>query len=114
MTHASGVASSSAIFGDLVNMVPPMLHELSITGVGMRFSLPRTDTHLSDVAPVDTTHGRLLILFGIFPFFDFFYYLTSLLCRCLFLLLGVGILLRLELRSTLWSLLVHKAYVLFY
>ena len=72
MAHASGVASNGTVLGDLVNMVPPILYELSIMGMGTRFSLPRADTLLSNVASADTTHVSLLTLFKVFPFFDLF------------------------------------------
>ena len=53
------MASGGVILGDLVNTVPLMLYVLSITGVGMRFSLLRAGTPLLGVAPVDTTHVSL-------------------------------------------------------
>ena len=113
-THASGVASSGAILGDLVNTVPPMLYGLLIigTGTGTRFFLPRAGTPLSDVDPMDATHVSLLTLLGFFSLFVC--YLIPLLCRYLFLLLSLGVLPRSVHRNILWSLLARRAYVLFY
>ena len=73
MAHASGMLSSGAILSDLVNTVPPMLYGLSIIGARTRFSLPRADIPLLDVAPADTTYVSLLTLFGVFSFFDLFF-----------------------------------------
>ena len=70
--HASGVASSGAVLGDLVSTMPSILYGLSIIGTGTRFALTKTGTHLSDIGPADTTHVSLSTLFGIFPFFDLF------------------------------------------
>ena len=71
MAHASGVASSSTILGDLMSTMPPLLYGLSITGTGTRFPLPRAGMPLSDVDPADATHVSLLTLFGFFFFFLF-------------------------------------------
>ena len=60
MTHASGMART--ILGDLVSTVPLMLYGLSIRGVGVRFSLPRTSVPPSYVFPADATHVSPLTL----------------------------------------------------
>ena len=62
MTHASGVGSGSTILSDLVNTVPPILFGLSIRGVGVHFSLPRTGVPPSDVFSTDATHVSPLTL----------------------------------------------------
>ena len=61
-THTSGVGSGTTILGDLVSMVPPILYGLSIRGVGVHFSLPRTAVPPSDVFSVDATHVSPLTL----------------------------------------------------
>ena len=68
MAHASGVASSGTILGDLVSTMPPILYGLSITGTGTHFPLPRAGTPLLDMDPVDATYVSLLTLFGCFFF----------------------------------------------
>ena len=70
--HASSVASSGAVLGDLVSIIPSMLYGFSITGMRTPFPLPKASTPLSDIALADTTHVSLSNLFGIFYFFNLF------------------------------------------
>ena len=63
MAHASGVESSGVILSDLVNTVPLMLYGLPIARVGTCFSLPRVGTPLFGVAPTDTPHVSLFLLY---------------------------------------------------
>ena len=47
---------SSTILGDLVSTMPLMLYGLSVRGMGVHFSLPRTGVPPLDVFPIDATH----------------------------------------------------------
>ena len=88
----SGVASTSTILSDLVSTIPLILYGLLIIGIGTHLPMPRAGMPLLDVDPADATHVSLSTLFEFSSFF--IYYLILLLCRCLFLLLSLGILLR--------------------
>ena len=56
-THASGMALSGTILGDLVSAVPLMFYSVSIVGIGTRFHLPRASTPLLDVNPIYTAQS---------------------------------------------------------
>ena len=66
---ASGMASSDVVLGDLVESVPSMLFEMSVTRVLTCLPLPRLGTSSSSVAPTDTMHVNFLPLFVAFAFF---------------------------------------------
>ena len=69
MIHASDVASSGTILGDLVSTMPLILYDVSIIRIGTRFLLPRAGTPLSNVDSADAIHVSLSTLFGFFFFF---------------------------------------------
>ena len=46
------VALNLIISGDFVNLVPPILVGLLITGLGTRFLLPKAGVPLAEMAPV--------------------------------------------------------------
>ena len=109
--HASGVGSSGIISSDFVNPVPPMLVDVSITGSGARFILPKAGVPVPEIAPADATHVSSLPLMRAFSSFLVFIWFL-LICKCMFLLLELGILLWLVHRSISWSLRAHRLYCL--
>ena len=96
-----------------MDLVPLMLVGVSITGSRARFILPRAGVPMPEIALADATHvGSLPLIEGfLFRFIvclsDFFLF-----CRCLFLLLRLGILPWSAHRSILWSSRAHRAYCL--